>query len=131
MEKAGRRLENMLPVVRTLVQIAHARQSFAETANINRLTVLALVFVPQSLVASLFGMEADIMPGKKHFWSYFAVAMALRAIADTAVRALVGAAKGPLHQQAMYESQCVFRVSTNKWLPTLSASFDDLTTPAF
>lgn len=75
LEDAGRRLENMLPVVMTLVQIADARRSFAETADISRLTVLALVFVPLTFVASLFSMNTDTSPGSKNFWVYFAVAV--------------------------------------------------------
>jgi len=74
-EDAGRRLENMLLVVTSLVQIIDARQSFAETANISRLTVLALVFVPLSYVSSLFSMNSENVPGSKGFWVYFAVAI--------------------------------------------------------
>ncbi|KAJ4302729.1 hypothetical protein N0V90_001619 [Kalmusia sp. IMI 367209] len=74
---AGRRLENMLPVVTSLVQIIDARQSFAETTNISRLTILALIFVPLSFVASLFSMNQDNGPGGPQFWVYFAVAVPL------------------------------------------------------
>jgi Mg2+ and Co2+ transporter CorA len=74
-EDAGRRLENMLPVVTSLVQIIDARQSLAETANISRLTVLALIFVPLSYVSSLFSMNTTNMPGSPYFWVYFAVAI--------------------------------------------------------
>jgi hypothetical protein len=74
---AGRTLENMLPVVTSLVQIIDARQSFAETANIRRLTILALTFVPLSFVASLFSMNSANMPGSAHFWVYFVVAVPL------------------------------------------------------
>ena len=74
-EDAGRRLENMLPVVTSLVQIIDARQSFAETANISRLTVLALVFVPLTYISSLFSMNSENMPGSEGFWVYFAVAI--------------------------------------------------------
>ncbi|KAF2792117.1 hypothetical protein K505DRAFT_376286 [Melanomma pulvis-pyrius CBS 109.77] len=74
-ENAGRRLENMLPVVMSLVQVIDARQSLAETANISRLTVLALIFVPLSFVSSLFSMNSENMPGSPHFWVYFAVAV--------------------------------------------------------
>ncbi len=72
---AGARLENMLPVVTSLVQIIDARQSFAETANISRLTILALVFIPLSYVSSLFSMNPANLPGSDHFWVYFAVAV--------------------------------------------------------
>jgi hypothetical protein len=74
-EDVGRRLENMLPVVTSLVQIIDARQSFAETANITRLTILALIFVPLSFVSGLFSMNSKNMPGSDHFWVYFAVAI--------------------------------------------------------
>ncbi|KAF2127781.1 hypothetical protein P153DRAFT_387515 [Dothidotthia symphoricarpi CBS 119687] len=74
-ETAGARLENMLPVVTSLVSIIDARQNFAETLNISRLTVLALIFVPLSYVSSLFSMNPDNMPGSPHFWVYFAVAV--------------------------------------------------------
>jgi len=80
MENAGRRLENMLPVVTSLVQIIDARQSFAETANISRLTILALVFVPLSFVSSLFSMNSENVPGSEHFWVYFAVAIPVTAV---------------------------------------------------
>ncbi|RYN81861.1 hypothetical protein AA0117_g2404 [Alternaria alternata] len=74
-QSAGARLENMLPVVTSLVQIIDARQSFAETANISRLTVLALVFVPLTFVSSLFSMNTDNLPGHSRFWVYFVVAI--------------------------------------------------------
>ena len=45
-DECGRRFENMLPVVTSLVQIVDSRQPSAETANISRLTYLAHVFVP-------------------------------------------------------------------------------------
>ncbi|KAH6642910.1 hypothetical protein C7974DRAFT_386384 [Boeremia exigua] len=79
-EDAGRRLENMLPVVTSLVQIIDARQSFAETANISRLTVLALIFVPLSYISSLFSMNSENMPGSSGFWVYFAVAIPVTVI---------------------------------------------------
>ncbi|KAF2262814.1 hypothetical protein CC78DRAFT_448030, partial [Lojkania enalia] len=75
LETAGRRLETMLPAVMTFVQIADARRSFAETANITRLTVLALVFVPLTYISSLFSMNSTNAPGSRHFWVYFAVAV--------------------------------------------------------
>lgn len=79
-EDAGRRLENMLPVVTSLVQIIDARQSFAETANISRLTILALIFVPLSFVSSLFSMNSENMPGSEYFWVYFAVAIPVTSV---------------------------------------------------
>lgn len=71
----GRRLENMILVLTSLVQIVDARRSFAETANISRLTVLALIFVPLSYVCSLFSMNPTNAPGSQYFWVYFVVAI--------------------------------------------------------
>ncbi|CAI6336384.1 unnamed protein product [Periconia digitata] len=79
-KSAGKRLENMLPVVTSLVQIIDARQSFAETTNISRLTILALIFVPLSFVSTLFSMNDDVAPGAKGFWVYFAVAIPITAL---------------------------------------------------
>lgn len=83
---AGRRLENMLPVVTSLVQIIDARQSFAETANISRLTILALIFVPLSYVSSLFSMNEVNKPGGSGFWVYFAVAIPVTLVVFTVAR---------------------------------------------
>lgn len=75
MDESGRRLENMLPVVTSLVQVVDSRRSFAETANVTRLTILALVFVPLTFVSSFFSMNSEHAPGGGHFWIYFAVAL--------------------------------------------------------
>ena len=68
-------IENMLPVLTSFAQIVDARRSFAETANISRLTILALIFVPLSFLASLFSMNAAYGPGGDVFWVYFVVAV--------------------------------------------------------
>ncbi len=74
-ELLGARLENMLPVVTSLVQIIDARRSFAETTNITRLTALALIFVPLNFVAALFSMSNEFVPGGRLFWQYWAVSV--------------------------------------------------------
>ncbi|OCL02332.1 hypothetical protein AOQ84DRAFT_273835, partial [Glonium stellatum] len=74
-DECSRRLESMLPVVTSLVQIVDSRRSFAETANISRLTILALIFVPLTFVSSLFSMGATNGPGGPYFWVYFVVAL--------------------------------------------------------
>ncbi|KAL1595288.1 hypothetical protein SLS60_009978 [Paraconiothyrium brasiliense] len=74
-DTVGRRLESMLPVVMSFVQITDARRSFAETADISRLTVLALIFVPLTFVSSLFSMNTEYSPGSGDFWVYFTVAI--------------------------------------------------------
>lgn len=71
----GQRLESMLPVVTSLVQIIDSRRSIDETANVSRLTVMALVFVPLAYIASLFSMSERLGPGGPLFWVYFVVAI--------------------------------------------------------
>ncbi len=71
----GRRLENMLPVVTSLVQIADSRRSYAESSNVRRLTYLAQVFVPLTFTSGLFSMKIDMTPGRQQFWIYLAVAL--------------------------------------------------------
>lgn len=85
-EDSGRRLESMLPVVTSLVQIVDARRSFAETANITRLTFLALIFIPLNYVSSLFSMNSVNAPGSRYFWVYFVVAVPVTLLVFLIVR---------------------------------------------
>jgi Mg2+ and Co2+ transporter CorA len=71
----SRQFDAMGAVVTSLVQIVDSRQSFTETANLSRLTYLALVFVPMTFVSSLFSMTGDFAPGRRFFWVYFVVAI--------------------------------------------------------
>ena len=74
-EDFGRRLESTLPVVTSLVLIIDSRRSFDETANVGRLTIMALVFVPLTYISSLFSMSEKLGPGGSMFWLYFLVAI--------------------------------------------------------
>lgn len=89
-DEYGRRLENMIPLLTSLVQIVDARRSFAETANITRLTVLALIFVPLSYISSLFSMNSTNAPGSQYFWVYFAVALPVTLTVVTIARPPTG-----------------------------------------
>jgi hypothetical protein len=71
----GRRLESMVPVVTSVLQIADTRRSLREAANVTRLTNLALLFVPLSFVASLFSMNGGVT--RHDLAIYFAVAAPL------------------------------------------------------
>jgi hypothetical protein len=71
------RLESMIPITMSFVQLIESRRSLAETENVARLTVLALVFVPLSYVATLFSMSDNFRPGGELFWVYFVVAVPL------------------------------------------------------
>ncbi len=73
----SRRLEAMVPIVTSLIQIIDSHRSLIETANLSRLTHLALVFVPLTFVSGLFSMNETVKPGSKAFWIYFTVAIPL------------------------------------------------------
>lgn len=66
----SRRLEAMVPIVTSLIQIIDNYRSLIETANLSRLTHLALVFVPLTFVSGLFSMNETVKPGSKAFWIY-------------------------------------------------------------
>jgi len=74
----GHRLEIMVPVVTSVLQIADTRRSLKEAANVTRLTYLALLFVPLSFVASLFSINGGVT--RHDLAIYFSVALPLCAI---------------------------------------------------
>ncbi|OAG37291.1 hypothetical protein AYO21_08476 [Fonsecaea monophora] len=76
-EVYGQSMERMVSVVTSMFQLIDSRRSIAEAINVRRLTIVALVFVPLSWVASLFSMTDDFAPGQSRFWLYFAVAVPL------------------------------------------------------
>jgi Mg2+ and Co2+ transporter CorA len=68
-------MEAMAPVVTSIVQISGTRRSLKEAENVTRLTNLALLFIPLSLVSGLFSMNSDVSAhGLK---LYFSVAIPL------------------------------------------------------
>ncbi|KAH0536595.1 hypothetical protein FGG08_006553 [Glutinoglossum americanum] len=76
----GQRLDALVPVLSSYVQVVESRGSIAEAKSITRLTYLALVFLPLTFVSGLFSMSEDILPGRKNFWIYFAVAIPLTVV---------------------------------------------------
>ena len=76
-QEHGMRLESMIPVSTSFIQLVESRRALMETANVTRLTVLALVFVPLSYVATLFSMSEQFGPGGPQFWVYFAISLSL------------------------------------------------------
>jgi CorA-like Mg2+ transporter protein len=69
------RLESMIPVVTSMVQIADTRRSLKEAENVTRLTILALLFIPLSFVAGLFSMNSEVSAAGLKL--YFSVAIPL------------------------------------------------------
>lgn len=74
------RFDALIPVLSSCVQMVESRRSITEAKSINRLTYLALVFVPLTFVSSLFSMNEDLLPGRKKSWIYFTVAVPLVAV---------------------------------------------------
>lgn len=60
-----------------LLSLVASYKSVAETKNTTFLTILGTVYLPLSLVASLFSMAGDFIPGKPQFWIYFTVSLPL------------------------------------------------------
>ncbi|GME23693.1 mg2+ transporter zinc transport protein [Neofusicoccum parvum] len=83
---SGRRLERALPVVPSVLQLAEGRLALREARGAARLARLALVFVPLSFAAGLFGMDAAFAPGGPRFWVYVAVAAPLTALVCAVAR---------------------------------------------
>jgi hypothetical protein len=73
----GERLEAMVPLVTSAASLIESRRSLFETANVTRLTILAIVFIPLSYVASIFSMSENFGPGGSLFWVYFVTAVPL------------------------------------------------------
>jgi hypothetical protein len=73
----GERLEAMVPLVTSAASLIESRRSLSETANVTRLTILAIVFIPLSYVASIFSMSENFGPGGSLFWVYFVTAVPL------------------------------------------------------
>ncbi|KAK6349130.1 hypothetical protein TWF730_009886 [Orbilia blumenaviensis] len=79
-EFQGLSLESLVPVVTSVYQLLDSRRSIAEAVNVRRLTIIALIFVPLSWVASVFSMGEDFAPGQPKFWLYFVVSIPLCAV---------------------------------------------------
>jgi Mg2+ and Co2+ transporter CorA len=67
LDHQSRSLEQMVPIAMSMVQLKDA-------SNIQRMTYIALIFVPLSWVASVFSMSEGYGPGDNLFWVYFVVA---------------------------------------------------------
>ena len=73
----SQRLDSLVPIATSLIQTIDSRRSLKETANISRLTYLALSFIPLTFVSGLFGMNNNLILSSKVLRLYFAVAIPL------------------------------------------------------
>ena len=74
-QEYANRLESMIPVATSFIQLVESRRAILETSNVTRLTVLAIIFIPLSFVATIFSMNDKYGPGGPKFWVHFAVAL--------------------------------------------------------
>ncbi|EFX05660.1 hypothetical protein CMQ_3729 [Grosmannia clavigera kw1407] len=70
-------LEQMISVATSMVQLIDSRRSLQDAANVKQLTLIALIFVPLSWVASLFSLSDKYAPGHEKFWVYIATALSV------------------------------------------------------
>ncbi|PHH92789.1 hypothetical protein CDD83_5195 [Cordyceps sp. RAO-2017] len=61
MEEHQRRIDRLAPVVSAAVSIEDARRGYRANKNVTRLTLLATLFVPLSLVSSLMSVQKDVL----------------------------------------------------------------------
>lgn len=69
------RVQDINNAALNLISITDSARSLRVSQDANRLTVLGSVFLPLSLVASLFSMSGNVRPGQAHFWIYFAISV--------------------------------------------------------
>jgi hypothetical protein len=86
--------------------IAEAQRSHAEAIKIKTLTYIAMVFAPLSLIAAIFSMNPDYLPGGNLFKVYFWVAVP----ATFVVVALVMSAKYCLALNVSWNPRRLFKI---------------------
>jgi hypothetical protein len=62
------------------VTIQEARASSGNAQSLSRITVLTMLFVPLSTVASIFSMGGDFLPGQAKAWVFWVAALPLLAV---------------------------------------------------
>jgi fatty acid desaturase len=68
------------------MQLGAARESFAESYGVVRLTWLATIFIPRTFMSGLFSMTEDVGSRKGTFKTYFAAAIPLAVCSLIAAR---------------------------------------------
>lgn len=71
------RNEKNVRLLTALVAIGGGKQGLAENHGIARLSLLAMVFLPFSSVATILGMQGNFAPSDRKFWLFWAVGISL------------------------------------------------------
>ncbi|PMD18541.1 hypothetical protein NA56DRAFT_691016 [Hyaloscypha hepaticicola] len=73
----SQRMEKNIRLLTALVAIGDGKQSLTENHGIARLSLLAMVFLPFSSVATILGIQGSFAPGEGKFWLFWVVAIIL------------------------------------------------------
>ena len=71
------RIQSLMPVVMGAFSLLEAQHSGLQNKSAIRLSVIALIFLPLSLAATVLGMSDRYLPGQPHFWVYFSISIPL------------------------------------------------------
>jgi CorA-like Mg2+ transporter protein len=71
------RADNLSTVANDIASLRAAFQAIEDSATGLSLSILATFIFPFTLVASMFSIADDFLPGSKHFWVFFAVSIPL------------------------------------------------------
>lgn len=73
----SQRMEKNIRLLTALVAIGEGKQSLTENHGIARLSLLAMIFLPFSSVATILGIQGSFAPGEGKFWLFWVVAIIL------------------------------------------------------
>ena len=73
----SQRIEKNIRLLTGLVAIGEGKQGLVENHGIARLSLLAMVFLPFSSVATILGMQGNFTPGDTKFWLFWVVGITL------------------------------------------------------
>ncbi|KAF2832315.1 hypothetical protein CC86DRAFT_340739 [Ophiobolus disseminans] len=79
------RVDRLTPIVTSEIGIQDSRRNLVEAHNSSRLTLLATIFVPLSLISSIYSMTEDISTMRTTVGWYFATAIPCTAIVMAAL----------------------------------------------
>lgn len=74
------RADNLSTVANDIASLRAAFQAIEDSSTGLSLSILATVIFPFTLVASMLSMADNFLPGKSHFWVFFAVSIPLTVV---------------------------------------------------
>jgi hypothetical protein len=72
---AKARSESLSPIILGACSILEAQLRAAESSHVDTLTFMAGLFVPITVVSGIFSMSDEYLPGRPHFWIFWATAI--------------------------------------------------------